>query len=198
MLIHEINKKYLVFGGLLTVLLIVVGLCAWSIRETPPPPSTSKPTIPTKAHAAPNPTTAKQPESVMPSEKVTPVAGNLGDLTALRAELDRTKLEVAIIQEKEKLSPKQPPAALKSIPASAPEPVKPAPKLPQAQTSNTPPIVLSIQAVDGRATAIIRIHGQLQTVRIGDQVGSGIVSKVNREGVFIRTGKQTMLLGIEE
>jgi len=211
MLTRKINKKYLVLGALITVLVVAGLCCAWVFRETPPPPLPAKPAIPPKAqtHVAPSTNinvgaaSTKQPESMktVETETITPatlVAGNLGDLTALRAELDKTKLEVAILQEKEKLSPKQP-QILKTVPAPAPEPAKSVqPQQPQLSNPSTPPVVLSIQAVDGHAAAIIRIHGQLQTVHTGDHIGSSIVNKVSREGVFIQNGKQTIQLGFDE
>ncbi len=122
-----------------------------------------------------------------------PKAGNLGKMTSLRGNLEEVRLQVAIAQEKEKLLPKQA--------APAPQPQMLLPELPKpvvAKPKEAAPVVVSIQGVDGHASATIRSSaGSLVTVRPGDKFGGGVIASVSRNGVLVRRGNALTALALE-
>ncbi|QAZ66119.1 type IV pilus biogenesis protein PilP [Solidesulfovibrio carbinolicus] len=114
-------------------------------------------------------------------------------MTSLRGDLEEIKLQVAIAQEKEKLLPKQV--------APAPQPQMLLPELPKpvaAKPNEAAPVVVSIQGVDGHASATIRSSaGSLVTVRPGDKFGGGVIASVSRNGVLVRRGNTSTALAFE-
>lgn len=143
--------------------------------------------------------------SLKPKMKITeaeiadsvPQAGNLAQLTSLRADLEVVKLQAQIAKEREKLLPKQP-----SLPAVKPQIAMPESlkstseaKPPALQSS---PVVVSVQGVDGHASATIRTrHGGLVTVRVGQRFADGVIASVTRSGVQVRSGRNISTIAFE-
>lgn len=205
-------------GGLVTLAVIIAGIWVFGIWQAPSPlgssPSQPSPKPPMKEPAlsisaqgtqppslpaststkAAGPSVTPAPVEARSSGDFAPVAGNLGKVTALRADLEEVRLKVAIAQEVEKLhlKPIPTPQAQLSIPLS--EVPRPAP----VKHKESSPVVVSVQGVDGNATATIRSGaGVLETVRPGDRFNGGIVSAVSRSGVFVRRGNSTTTLTFE-
>jgi type IV pilus biogenesis protein PilP len=203
-------------GTATLVLVLAGGWAIWGWQETklPPPPklppksqtkdvaSVSAPaparsTGPSLSASAPK--EAQAEESEIPPFTVAatkadslPKSGNLEKMTSLRADLEEVRLKVAIAQEKEKLLPKQP------APASRPQVMLPEPPKPlAAKPREASPVVVSIQGVDGHASATIRSAGNLVTVRPGDRFGGGVITAVNRTGVWVRRGNSSTALAFE-
>jgi len=121
-----------------------------------------------------------------------PQSGNLGRMTELRADLEEMKVMVAIEQEKEKLNSK------KTTPAPQPQVVLPEPPKSVVKPKEASPVVVSIQGMDGHASATIRSStGSLVTVRPGDKFGGGVIAAVNRTGVLVRRGNSSTTLAFE-
>ena len=121
-----------------------------------------------------------------------PQSGNLGRMTELRADLEEVKVKVAIEQEKEKLNSK------KTTPAPQPQVILPEPPKPVVKPKEASPVVISIQGMDGHASATIRSStGSLVTVRPGDKFGGGVIAAVNRTGVWVRRGNSSTTLAFE-
>lgn len=199
-------------GSLALLSLVSVGF--WAFRGWPDTNRSPAPKLSAKAQKKATPAKAKRPPgsahavakraAVQPSERGAdlptvvppiPLAGNLDRMTALRADLEEVRLQVAIEQERQKLLPKlpapvaQPQAQLKLPSPQKPEPIKREP---------TSPVVVSIQGVDGRSSATIRaVNGKLVTVRSGDRFGGGVIASVGRGGVVIRHGKTSTVLSFE-
>ncbi|OLN30035.1 hypothetical protein DVDV_0830 [Desulfovibrio sp. DV] len=113
-------------------------------------------------------------------------------MTELRADLEEMKVMVAIEQEKEKLTSK------KITPAPQPQVILPEPPKPVVKPKEASPVVISIQGVDGHASATIRSSsGSLVTVRPGDKFGGGVITAVNRTGVLVRRGNSSTTLAFE-
>ncbi len=206
-------------GGLATLAVTLAGIWTFSIWQAPSPTLSSSsqlsPTPPMKESAPPvsaqdtHALTATKAaglseaqataagglgETKAPAVDSVPVAGNLGKVTTLRADLEEVRLKVAIAQEVEKLHPK--PAPAPQLPLSLPLPEASKPTAMKQKESS--PVVVSVQGVDGNATATVRSGaGTLETIRPGDRFNGGIVSAVSRSGVFVRRGSSTTTLAFE-
>lgn len=197
--------------GCVTTTLILVFVGVWAIRSWQEPQIPTAPKTPAKiqtkdvaSRASALPTSAPkegeasgieaQPFTVKEAGAIAsvPQSGNLGRMTELRADLEEIKVQVAIEQEKEKLNPK------KTTPAPQPQVILPEPPKPTAKPKEASPVVVSIQGVDGHASATIRsITGSLVTVRPGDKFGGGVIAAVNRTGVWVRRGNSSTTLAFE-
>jgi len=211
----QLNKRVLWISGIAAASLTLVLCGVWVVQgwleaQRPPAPTTAAKSPSPKKQAAPA-ATAAQSTSSAPSAKPLPVAqpvtggieatvpqsGKLERMTELRANLEEVKLQVAIEQEKEKLVPKQPVAAKSPVP-----PVALLHEPPKADVKEKPksasPVVLSVQGVDGHASATVRsAAGELVTVRPGDKLGGGIVASVGRDGVRVKRGNSTTTITFE-
>jgi type IV pilus biogenesis protein PilP len=220
MLLQNNTKKrlWMFAGGLVVLALISAGILAYSIWQTPstpvsssnqpsPKPPINEPALSESAQGtqpaslsvssstkAASPSEAPAPAEAKSSENLIPVAGNLGKVTALRADLEEIRLKVAIAQEAEKLHPKPTPTPQPQLSIPLSEVPRPAP----VKHKESSPVVVSVQGVDGNATATIRSgSGVLETVRPGDRYNGGVVSAVNRSGVSVRRGSSTTTLIFE-
>ncbi|WP_027191466.1 type IV pilus biogenesis protein PilP [Fundidesulfovibrio putealis] len=209
------NKRiFWVVGGVFAaVSLIYMGSLAVSQWMSPPPPpipqSSKAPKTPTVKPGKDIPTPSSQEtqvrhpetstanaqgETVPKAEPHIPVAGNLGVITTLRAQLEEMRIQAAIAQEREKIQPKAAPVqpqaiALPELPKST--------LVPKAKDAS--PVVVSIQGVDGRSTATVRLgSGQLVSLRPGDRFSGGVVSAIDRRGVSIRRGHTSTILAFEQ
>lgn len=121
-----------------------------------------------------------------------PVAGNLAVITKLRAQLEELRIQSAIAQEQEKILPKS--AVAVSSPPPLAEVARPSVDPPRKSS----PVVVSVQGVDGRSTATVRLaSGELVSVRPGDRFNGGVVGVVNRTGVTIRRAGASSTLAFE-
>lgn len=140
----------------------------------------------------------KQETAAVPVTLEAPVSGNLAQITALRAKLDQVKVEAAISQELEKIQPK----VLPTAPPQSPATPTPAPqlqlRLSEPTAPHASPAVVSVQGLDGHASATIRTDGKTVVVRPGDRFNGGIVKTVSRSGVTIQRGKSTTNLTFED
>ncbi|MEG2005775.1 MAG: type IV pilus biogenesis protein PilP, partial [Bilophila sp.] len=130
-----------------------------------------------------------------PSEPIA-LSGSQRVLTALRAELEERKLQVAISEQLAKLEKTSAPA---SVPVVVPAPqLPPLPELPGTAAlpgNRRPahPVVVSVQGLSGKAlSANIRLSsGRLMTAHQGDHVSGnngGTVVSISRDGVKLRRG----------
>lgn len=213
-----LDKKrlfWVVGCGFAVVSLIYMGSLAVSQWMSPPPPplpqsspkAPKSPAVkPGKDASTPSPleTQIKTPESSTPNnaqgeavskaDPPVPVAGNLGVITTLRAQLEEMRIQAAIAQEREKLQPKAAPVQSQAIAL---------PELPRStlapKAKEASPVVVSIQGVDGRSTATIRLgSGQLVSLKPGDRFAGGVVSAIDRRGVSIRRGHTSTVLAFEQ
>jgi len=115
-----------------------------------------------------------------------PEAGNLGLITALRARLEQLKVESEIAKLEETLPKKNEVSKALVLPE---EKVSAALKPKEA-----PPVVVSVQGVDGKLSATVRYAGKLISLRPGDHFQNGVVSAVNRSEVLIKNGSNTSSL----
>ena len=141
-----------------------------------------------------------KPKTKITEEKISdsvPQAGNLAQLTSLRANLELAKVQAQIAKEQEKLLPKQPSLPAVKPQIAIPEPAKyPSEAKPSARQSS--PVVVSVQGVDGHASATIRTrHGDLVTVRAGQRFADGVVASVTRSGVQVRNGRNISTIAFE-
>ncbi len=215
----QLNKRVLWISGIAAASLTLV-LCGvwvvqgWQEAQRPPAPTPAAKSPSPKKQAAPAATAAQSTSSVSSAkplpvaqlpvaqpatagiEATVPQSGKLERMTELRANLEEVKLQVAIEQEKEKLAPKQPvaakpPVSLVPPAASLPEPPKEKPKF-------LSPVVLSVQGVDGHASATVRsAAGELVTVRPGDKLSGGVVASVSRDGIRVKRGNSTTTITFE-
>lgn len=210
------KRLFLIVGcALAAASLVYLGSLAASrwLSSPPPPPipqsisRVQKPTAAKPGKDAPasmpsshehpvNPSTpTNAPGEAMPKvEPPVPVAGNLGVITALRAQLEEVRIQAAIAQEREKVQSKATPAQPQAIVLHEPPKTVPAPKPREAS-----PVVLSIQGVDGHSSATVRLgSGQLMSLRTGDRFDGGVVSAIDRKGISIRRGHTSTILSFEE
>lgn len=182
-----------------TLVLVLIGFVTvqgWQEVQRPPAP------IPPKSQPQKIEPVSSVPAQATPapvSTEITglvPQSGNLGRMTSLRAQLEEAKLLAQIAQEQEKLIPKQPSQPPPQPQVVLSEPAKPT-EVKQVR-QNTSPVVLSIQGMDGHASATIRnSSGTLVTVRPGERFGSGIVASVSRSGVQVKHGNNISTLSFE-
>lgn len=134
-------------------------------------------------------------------------AGNLGTFAAKQAELEVTKLEVAIAEQQVKLrelregkpAPQlmqpqivQQPVLPPLPPLSAPLPVGAPGELPSLPASSLAPRrsgLVAIQGVDGNLTAVFATANGRKTVRVGDAVMGGKVRSISLDSVTLASGK---------
>ncbi|KAF0234902.1 type IV pilus biogenesis protein PilP [Fundidesulfovibrio putealis] len=161
-----------------------------SAPSSPGVKTSSAPASAPKAEAPGAATVAPSLQAGAPSVTV-PVAGNLKELTRLRAELEEARLQASIAQEREKGAPKA---------AAAPVVIAPPPAVtsPVHKEAQTGPVVESVQGADGRLTARVRLgSGKVVGVRPGDRLADGVVEAVGRDGVSIRKGRSLTMIGFE-
>lgn len=208
------RKLWIVGCVTATVVLVFVGILiirSWQEPQLPPPASAPKTSakiqtkeVASRADALPASAPKGSKEGEAPGIEMQPVAvkeagaisvpqsGNLGRMTELRADLEEMKVIVAIEQEKEKLNSK------KNTPAPQPQVILPEPPKTVVKPREASPVVISIQGVDGHASATIRSSsGSLVTVRPGDKFGGGVITAVNRTGVLVRRGNSSTTLAFE-
>lgn len=215
------TKRYWIFLSVVLFLLAGSGWYFWqetvlrpvAARPEERPERVARPTKPpvSPETKAPSPTVEK-PVAVTPdsSERVV-LSGSQRALTALRAELEERKLQVAISEQLAKLEKASAPAPLPVAPVLLP----PLPELSTSTTSvsltsstlpgskrSTQPVVVSVQGVSGSAlTANIRLTGgRLMTARQGDRVSGengGTVVSISRDGVKLRRGGTVETLPFE-
>lgn len=204
-----LDKKRLVWAiacALAGVSLAFMGLLAKDkLFQPPPPPSlpqtAKKPSMSKDAARTPSPKDAPAKTDAPGHAASTgaapnpgqsgPVAGNLGVITGLRAQLEEVRLRAAIAQEAEKIQPKAPPQVQAQPVVAIPEASKP-------QAAGKPkPVILSIQGMDGRPTATVRHGSEVVSLRAGDRFNGGVVASIDRTGVSIRRGHSTTSLPFE-
>ncbi|MBI4804083.1 MAG: type IV pilus biogenesis protein PilP [Desulfovibrio sp.] len=210
------NKRiiWVMGGGFAVVSLIYMGSLAVSQWMSPTPPpipqsSSKAPKTPAVKPGKDAPTPSSQEMQFKPPETSTanaqgetsskaespiPVAGNLGVITTLRAQLEEIRIKAAIAQEREKIQPKAAPVQPQAIAL---------PELPKStlvpKAKDVSPVVVSIQGVDGRSTANVRLgSGQLVSLRPGDRFSGGVVSTIDRRGVSIRRGHTFTILAFAQ
>lgn len=212
------RRMWIFVCGLVALAVIIAGVWVFGIWQAPFPPGSSSsqpsPKPPMKEPAPSASGQGTQPPALSASSSTTaasssvtpapvearssgdlaPVAGNLGKVTALRADLEEVRLKVAIAQEVEKLHPKPTPTPQPQLSL----PLSEAPKPTAVKQKESSPVVVSVQGVDGNATATVRSgSGALETVRPGGRFNGGIVSAVSRSGVSVRRGSSTTTLAFE-
>lgn len=201
----QITKRAKVILGILLALVLALTVFWWTQRPQPSPtlePVKSMPAPKTPAPKAPKADdTAKQGltmDTSVASSSI-PIAGNLGRITALRAEEEELMLEAKIAKlrkEKEEARQKTAPVPPLSLPAltppSAPN-ARPAPTTPRGG-----PVVVSVQGAGGQISATIRTgSGQPVIVRKGSRLGDAVVQNVSRQGVSIMHGGKVSILPFE-
>ena len=123
-----------------------------------------------------------------------PVAGNLGTITDLRAQLQEKQIRQALSEIDAKLAGAVPssPGVAVLTPDDLARMV--APEHSERDTSAvvpspSRPTVVSIQGVDGKLSATLRSGGKLVTVRAGQKVAGGTVTAVSRDRVTMRNSR---------
>lgn len=127
--------------------------------------------------------------------------GSLGQMAALRAELEQLKLQVHIEEVRQRLN------QLKGQPAT----VNPAPSLdfppiglpgpasePGAGAQRNPLRLLSIQSLNGKYTATVGTPSGPRVVKVNDTVDGHRVVSISRNSVVINRGKGNEMLSIYE
>jgi hypothetical protein len=152
-------------------------------KKTPPPPKVTQKNKIEKDRP--------QNDKIFQTDSI-PIAGSLGKITELRAELDETKLQVAILQEKEKLMPKQSKSPTPIVhPSIQLPPIEPI-KLNSVPTNS--PVILSIQSLEGIASATVKLNNQIVTLRPGDRFNGGIVSTIKRDGILLKKNNKISVI----
>jgi len=200
------KRKIILWIAALAMAVPSLWLIAGEVRQSfypPPPPIKGRQSAPsapgvktppaqTSATKAEAPGATTVAPSLQAEASVTvPVAGNLKELTRLRAELEEARLQASIAQEREKGAPKA---------SSAPVVIAPPPVVaPSMHKEVQPgPVVESVQGADGRLTARVRLgSGKVVGVRPGDRLAGGVVEAVGRDGVSIRQGRSLTMIGFE-
>lgn len=211
--VEKPRKKNTAAGVAFLVALLAGGAGGawWWMQESatpPPPPLKQTPKkMPVRA-VAPAPQKAAHPAAVPAPEKaaLVPSTETLGDLTALRGEVEKLKLEV---QKEELLAKKKSirePAPVQ-IASLAPPPLSLPELAPPAQAPNVPAVparkrssgsvVISVQGVDGDVSALVRTGSRTVTLHRGDRFGGGVVTDITRKAVVIRRGAKTAVLPFE-
>lgn len=128
-----------------------------------------------------------------PDRFAAPVSGSLARITALRAELEETRVMASIEQERARLR-----AAATPVLVSPPTPALQLPPMelprrtgaPANSATSSAPRVLSVHGVDGSMSATVRTGKGLRSVRVGDQLDGGSVVSISRDGVSLRLGSR--------
>lgn len=208
----RITKEIKIIGGIVLLMMVGAGgACLWwTTRQPSPLPPVAMPKNKPVRQAAPakSKDAAEKPENKStPAVVEIPVAGNLGRVTQLKAQLDELKLETQIeeLQARKKqlaASPSSAPTLAAKLPElplqelTPPRAATPAPAaLPPSRSVKT--AVVSVQGVESDVTAVLRTRNGLVTVRRGTRFGGGTVSHISRHGVTIRTGNNTTTLRFE-
>lgn len=215
--VEKPRKKNTAAGVAFLVALLAGGAGGawWWMQEsaTPPPPplkQTPKKTpvravapVSQKAGAPTAPPAASPTPEKAP---LVPSAETLGDLTALRGEVEKLKLEVQkeeLLAKKKSIREPAPVQAAPLVPPplSLPELVPPAqaPTMPAvlARKRSSGPVVISVQGVDGDVSALVRTGSRTVTLHRGDRFGGGVVTDITRKAVVIRRGAETAVLPFE-
>lgn len=129
-------------------------------------------------------------------------AGTVDDFSALRTDLERMKLEVAIAEQRQKLleirSGKVNSAGIPA-PSLFPGQVTPAASVPVRKSAPAKPKVISIQGKAGNLRATVKQPGAgLLDVAVGDRVGRGEVVEISPAGVVVSYGGRKTVLGFQE
>lgn len=208
----QITKGTKIIGGVVLLALLGGGGAHlwWTTQQPSPLPPVAMPKNPSARQSAPTKpkSAAEKPENKStPAVVDIPVAGNLGRVTQLKAQLDELKLETQIeeLQARKKQLTAPPSSApmlaakLPDLPLQALTPPKAATSVPATLPSprSGKTAVVSVQGVEDDVTAVLRTRAGLVTVRRGARFGGGTVSHISRQGVTIRTGNTTTTLRFE-
>lgn len=139
----------------------------------------------------------------LPMPKV-PVAGNLGTITDLRAQLEEKRIRQALHEIDVKLAGAAqasssgvavltPDALARMVTPEISLTPEPAP----GDSTASRPVVVSVQGVDGQLSATLRSNGQLLTLRAGQKFPGGTVTNVSRDRVTIRGARGVESLAFE-
>lgn len=197
MQLQDNKKKWLKWVPAMVLAPLAVGV--WLVpyfRSEPPTPGL--PSAPTVSPARP---ALAQPKSAPPAVQSAdvrpmpmpnvPIAGNLGTITDLRAQLQEKQIRLAIHDIDAKLGVDAPNVASRVAvltPDDLARMVAPE-KTPGPETApavSPRPIVVSVQGVDGKLSATLRSGGKLLTLRVGQKFSGGMVAFISRDEVKIR------------
>lgn len=126
-------------------------------------------------------------------------AGNMHKLTELTAALEEAKLLVAIGEQEAKLKKLAEPVVSAGPQIVLPPPAPgnrlegAAPAIPPVRTQ-----ILSVQGIDGNVVATVMTPSGNRNLKVGDTFGTGKVERISEEGVWIREGRKTRLMTVEE
>lgn len=193
------NKRTVaIWGTLCSLLLLAGGGIWWLERDDTPIPVPKVAITPTKPEQMATPAPPSTPVPVSPLPVLT--AGNLGELTGLKEQVEKLKLEVTVKEleaKKDSFSAVPPVQTAPKVEMTLPDLLlQPAPP-PKAVLPVTP-VVVSVQGLDGDVQAVIRArNGKLVTLRQGASFDGGVVTDITRSAVLIRRKNITTPLAFE-
>lgn len=195
-----VTRRAKIIWGILGIVLIIVPVLGWlNSPSTPAAPvleqnKSAKPALPKKSESSADKLTevAAHPSTV-PAMALPP--RNLGELSDLRGELEKLKIQSQI----EELKTKQIESLQKRTSGSATPQVSLPALTPPAAGSRSAPItlpeprsgrsglsVISVQGVGNTITATIQTSSGQTVVRPGSKIGDMVVTSISREGVSVR------------
>ena len=188
------KKKWLPW--LLAAVMAPFAVGVWLVPyfHSRPGPGMSAAVRPVAPPARPAALPAPSPQKPATSNADAPLAGNLGTITDLRAQLQEKQIRQALSEIDAKLAGAVPssPGVAVLTPDDLARMV--APEHSERETSAvvpspSRPTVVSIQGVDGKLSATLRSGGKLVTVRAGQKVAGGTVTAVSRDRVTMRNSR---------
>jgi hypothetical protein len=200
--------KIVLVVGCLLVLACALIYQFWD--DNTPPPRVQKP-LPAPVAAVENGAEVKVTpvsadavveEQGQGSEYLNVSAGNLQEVTVLRADLEAQNLRVAIAEQESKLKKLQE----SSLPQISPVVTVPSGVVSaladlsssSAPSAASPLTVIGVQGIGGNVVAIVDVGTGLRTLKVGDAFGNGRVERISLAGVQVRESEHIRLIPVEE
>lgn len=189
-----VTRRAKIIWGILGIVLILVPVLGWLNSHSAPaapviePNHSAKPPLPKKSEPSAMTEVAANP-STIPAMALPP--RNLGELSDLRGELEKLKIQSQI----EELKTKQVESLQKrtvpqvSLPALTPPPASSraaSVSLPEPRSGRSGLSVISVQGVGNTITATVQTSSGQTVVRPGSKIGDMVVTSISREGVSVR------------